>query len=344
MKKTVHIINAMEIGGVEVGVLSLLKSKINQDYKVIAIRGCEQDLYHSLTPDEKSRLYVCKGYLDSLVTLIKLKPKTIISSLWRAHFVTLIFKLLKPKTQRVHFIHSARFAHRIDNIITRISIYMANEVLCDSTQSQKWLMSFTEKKVSTVVPMNVSFSTEKKEIEFQPVNFVFVGRFNKIKNLLKSIKFVRVLNDYGLACTFSLYGRDDGELDLLINYINKNNLSDFVKFRGNLLPTDIEAEMRKYNYYLQSSSAEGMAISVYQAIKNGLLPVVTPVGEIKNYTENGVNAIYLDINDIEKSAKNFKEIVCSQQVKKFQVGHILNKENYPEFDVSFFSAMDKSFL
>lgn len=342
MNKTIHIINAMQIGGVEIGVLSLLKSKINQDYKVIAIRGCDKDLYQSLTPDEQSRLYVCSGYLSALSLLIKLKPKTIISSLWRSHFVSLMLKMIAPKTKRIHFIHSARFAHHIDNIITRVSIFMASEVLCDSEQSQKWLNSFTRNKKATVLPMNISFSNKKKNISFDPVNFVFVGRFSAIKNLLKSIEFVKYLNAYGKVSTFDLYGRDEGELKLLKNYVEKNQLSDFVKFHSTLLPTEIEAEMRKYNYYLQSSLAEGMAISVYQAIKNGLLPVVTPVGEIKNYTKNGVNAFYLDKEDIEKSAKEFHALIINKNIETFQVGRIINKDNYLEFDAGFFSVMENT--
>lgn len=341
MKKTVHIINAMQIGGVEVGVLSLLKSAINSDYRVIAIKGCNNDLYQSLTSDEQSRLFVCNGYWSVILLLMKLKPKVIISSLWRAHLVSLMFKIIKPTTQRIHFVHNAGFSHVIDSLITRLSVSMANFIFCDSKQSQNWLTKRFEGKCSAAIPMNISFSDEKKETCFDPTNFVFVGRFCEQKNLLKALEFVKVLNTNGLISTFDLYGRDDGELQLLRDYVNNHNLSHLITFHESLLPTDIECEMRKYNYYLQTSLVEGMAISVYQAIKNGLLPVVTPVGEIKNYTENGVNAFYLDAEDIGRSAKKFKEIIAKGKVKKFSVGSIINKETYPNFDSSFFSEVKK---
>lgn len=341
MKETIHIINAMQIGGVEVGVLSLLKSKINTDYKVITIRGCDDTVYNSLTSDEKSRLYVCDGYFKVLLLLMKLKPKIIISSLWRAHLVSLMFKLIKPSIKRIHFVHNARFAHLIDNISTRVSYYMADVILCDSKQSQAWFKKVIGDKTSVIVPMNVSFSNEKKIIELNLISFVFVGRFCIQKDLLKSIQFIKQLKSYGLSPTFDLYGRDDGELELLTHYVATNGLASLVNFHSTLLPTEIEAEMRKYNYYLQTSLAEGMAISVFQAIKNGLLPVITPVGEIQNYTRNGFNAIYLDANNINKSARFFYELIRDQKIEKFQVGCILNKENYPEFDTRFFSVMMK---
>lgn len=341
MKKSVHIINAMQIGGVEVGVLSLLKSTINSDYRVIAIKGCDEDLYQSLTFNEQSRLFICNGYWSVLLLLLSLKPKVIISSLWRAHLVSLIYKLIKPTVQRIHFVHNAGFSHKIDNLITRLSVFMADFIFCDSNKSKNWLKNICKSKYASVISMNVSFSSEKKEAYFHPINFVFVGRFCEQKNLLKALEFVKKLNTNGLVSTFDLYGRDDGELKFLTDYVNNHNLSQLITFHEALLPTDIEREMRKYNYYLQTSLVEGMAISVYQALKNGLLPVVTPVGEIENYTENLVNSFYLDIDDIDGSAIKFQQLIDSGEVKKLIVGSILNEKSYPNFDAAFFSKVMK---
>lgn len=161
MKKVVHIINAMQIGGVEVGVLSLLKSEINKEYCVITVKSCDVELYNSLTTEQQSRLFICNGYFNALLLLMRLKPNIIVSSLWRAHIVSLMFKIIKPKTKRVHFVHNARFAHFVDRIITRLSFDKANYVFCDSKQSQKWSNDVIGGNSSVVVPMNVSFSKEK---------------------------------------------------------------------------------------------------------------------------------------------------------------------------------------
>lgn len=99
--------------------------------------------------------------------------------------------------------------------------------------------------------------------------------------------------------------------------------------------------MKKYNYYLQTSIAEGMAISVYQAIKNGLLAVINPVGEMQNYTNDGGNAFYLDLNNVMNSAKKFKEVIVNGDMENFNVGNIINKNNYPDFDESFFNQVNK---
>ncbi|MGR5154514.1 glycosyltransferase [Photobacterium swingsii] len=337
MNKVIHVINAMEIGGVEVGVLSLLKSSRSKDYNVVTVKGCDSDLYESLSVDEKARLHICDGYFNALMMILKLKPQLVITSLWRAHLVGLVFGFFKPKIKRVHFEHNAGFSHIVDNYVTRLSVFFADFVFCDSKQSQSWLNNPDK---SLVVPMNVSFSSGKKTTKFDPLNFVFVGRFCKQKNILKSIQFVEKLNLSGLHSTLDLYGRDDGELDKLRSYVNVNGLCELVCFHKSIQPTEVEDEMKKYNFYLQTSDFEGMSISVYQSIKNGLLPVVTPVGEIPKYTENGVNAFYLSANDLDHSVQVFKKEVISGSIKNYRVGHMINTKDYPCFDEAFFLEVD----
>lgn len=195
MKNYIHIINGMQIGGVEVGVLNLLKSSYNTDYKVLTVRGCDKKIYDSLSEEEKSRLYICNGYLNAFLLLIKLRPRLIVSSLWRSHFVSLIYKLISPKTKRVHFVHNAGFGHFINNKITDLSIAMADVIFADSSESKEWLEKEIGRKDSIVVPMNVSFSKFSKKFSSDPLSFVFVGRFCKQKNLQKSFDFIKELRN-----------------------------------------------------------------------------------------------------------------------------------------------------
>ncbi|MBE8232175.1 MAG: glycosyltransferase [Endozoicomonadaceae bacterium] len=341
MQNTVHIINSMQIGGVEVGALSLLKSKLSNNYTLIAVKGCDSKLYELLSAEEKSRFYFCSGYFEALKLLFKLKPKLIVSSLWRAHFMSLIFTIFHRNSKRIHFVHNSRFAHLIDEVITRVSTFFADLVVCDSDESRNWFEKTMNCDKSEVIPMNVSFSKSKKIISFSPFSFVYVGRYSIQKNLLKSIQFIEKLNTSGISCTFDLYGRDDGQKQLLLDYVHEHELDNIIMFNEPKLPTEIELEMQKYNYYLQTSTAEGMAISVYQAISNGLLPVVTPVGEISSYTRDYVNAVHIDTDNLDWSVAHFKKFVSSVEANDSQVGMIINAEKYSCFDESFFKTINE---
>lgn len=339
MKKTVHIINAMEIGGVEVGVLSLLKSHLSNGYNVVTVKGCDEAIYNSLTESERSRLHVCNGYFNALKKLIKLKPCIVISSLWRAHFISVLYKFIAPMHKRIHFVHSGRFAHKIDEVITRLSIYMATHVFCDSQQTQMWLKNTLSYNKSFTLPMNISFTSNVKPTALSPLSFVFVGRFTPQKNIFKSLDFIHELKNLGKQLSFDLYGRDDGSLADLKEYVIELNISDVVTFHDSLLPTEIEIEMQKYNFYLQTSLVEGMAISVFQSIKNGLFAVVTPVGEIKNYTRDYQNACYVDVDNIQETTQKFLDVVSQKNNDLLKVGLLVNKKDYPQFDELFFSTL-----
>ncbi len=340
MNNVVHVINAMEIGGVEVGVLSLLKSPERKNYKVVVTNGCDSRIYDSLTNDERDRLYICNGIFVALCQVLKLKPDVIISSLWRAHLVSLMAKIFYRPTKRIHFVHSSMFAHNIDKFITKLSLRNACHVFFDSVQSKKWVSSYFSVRQSSVIPMNVTFSSTVKSTDFMPINFVYVGRFSKEKNLSYAIDFIGELQKIEVNATLDLYGRDDGQLEKLEKYILTKNLSDCISFHNPVLPFEIESVMRKYNYYLQTSLSEGMSISVYQAIKNGLLPVISPVGEIPNYTNNNENAIYLDTNDLNGSVQNFYQLLDTKDIENLKVGLIKNESDYPKFDCNFFSTLN----
>lgn len=343
MKKTVHIINAMEIGGVEVGVLSLLRSNLSENYNVVLVKGCDSLIYDELTPSEKDRIFVSNGYLAALKTLIKLKPDIVVSSLWRAHFVTLLYQCLNFKFKHIHFMHSARFGHIIDMLVTKVSLFFSDSIFCDSKLTKEWLLNNSSIKNADVVNMNVSFTNETKLTSFKPYSFVFVGRFAKQKNLLSAFEFIEELKHLGLDVYYDLYGRDDGELSHLKNIVNKKKLSDCIKFYDSINPDKIESKMREYNYYLQSSLVEGMSISVFQSIKNGLLPIVTPVGEIPNYSKHLYNAFFLDDKDIKKSAIEFARTIKQNEFDEKNIGVLINSNEYISFDVCFFDKIKKIF-
>ena len=88
-----------------------------------------------------------------------------------------------------------------------------------------------------------------------------------------------------------------GELSSLIKQVDKLGLKNHVEFLG---PKDLDSITNlaeETSFYLQTSKLEGMAMSVVEAMQLGVIPIVTPVGEIKNYCVNGMNSILISDND-----------------------------------------------
>ncbi|MEQ4679657.1 glycosyltransferase [Providencia rettgeri] len=337
--KIIHIIDSFKIGGVEVGILNLLYH--NKDYSVLAVNGADDEFLSSIPEEYRNRITICTNYYQAIKFLNLSKPEIVVSSLWRAHLTSLIFKFTKKNIKRIHFTHNARFAHIIDKLISIFSIKYSTEIYNDSKRSFDWISKYNNRNItSKIIPMNVSFSSEKRDFNPKEITFIYTGRLSKVKRVDISILFIHELKKFKMAPKFYIFGPDNGELNNLKELINNLNLENNVYINPSLHPLSVEKELRKYNFYLQSSSAEGMSISVFQAIKNGLIPVVTPVGEIPNYTEDNFNAIYIDIDDIPKTAEKFHSLFL-QSFNGFSPGEIKNIENYPAFPENYFHNLNK---
>lgn len=337
--KIIHIIDSFKIGGVEVGVLNLLYS--HQDYIVLTVNGADYNFLSSLPTECRNRIIVCNNYFQAIKTLINLQPNIIVSSLWRAHLTSLLYKIIKKTVKRVHFAHSARFAHIVDRMVSKISIKYSITIYNDSQRTFEWICKYNKKKISShIIPMNISFSTRKRIFNPKDLTFIYTGRLSKIKRIDISILFIYELMKYRLDPKFYIYGPDNGELENLKMLIKKLKLEKNVFICPSLHPLHVEEELRKNNFYLQTSSVEGMSISVFQSILNGLVPIITPVGEIPNYAKNNFNALYIDKDDISNTANKFYCLYL-QSFNNLSPGVIENIENYPPFSINYFSNLNK---
>lgn len=341
--KRIHVINALEIGGVEVGVLSLLNSCHSENYEVVCVKGGDDKLFDSLSDDLKQRIHRCNGYLSALFTVVNLKPDIVVTSLWRAHVVGILCRLfLKKEVKYVHFVHLSDYVHLVDKYVSLLSLKNCRSVFTDSTSTKKWLID-THKCTANIhtVPMNISFSNHVKTFKANELTFCYFGRYSTQKNLFKAIDFIKLLNDKGYSATYNLYGRDDGLLAELIKYTKSIGQESNISFHESLLPQNVESKMREHTFYLQTSDNEGMAISVYQSIVNGLIPVVTPVGEINSYCKDMYNAFFID--SIDASVDRF----ISSNIHINGVsnpGSISQSKSAQRFDCSFFYTLDSKEL
>ena len=65
-------------------------------------------------------------------------------------------------------------------------------------------------------------------------------------------------------------------------------------------------------FFIQLSSYEGMAMSVSESMQLGLIPVVTPVGQISSYCKHMQNSLIYNYND-EKIISDIFSIIKSKE-------------------------------
>src|SRR5690606_5104555 len=130
--------------------------------------------------------------------------------------------------------------------------------------------------------------------------FIFWGRLAAQKNLPRAIGLFHRIWKNRPQARFTIIGPDSGALAELQGSCDALGLGSAVYFAGAMDFSNILDQARVHAFYLQTSSYEGMAMSVVEAMQLGLVPVVTPVGEIGRYCRGGVNAVLVD--DDEEAA------------------------------------------
>ncbi len=315
-RKLVYIISSLNTGGAEVALLSAI-STLNKsfDFRLVCLKKYDTIFTGSLTEDERKNIITFNNlpfnYLRALWFIIKFKPEIIISSLWKGAVLGIMTKCLKPKIKYIEFIHNSKFFHYLDKLFTILATKISDKVFCDSTSSFSFISKYTLGKPVKII----SFLRFDSPQAIQPkekirLKALYIGRFHEQKRIDRLVVLVKKLSDAGLQFEVDLFGRDDGTMNSIKQLIVENNLEKLITCKGEITSGKVKSLFQHYDYYFQTSEIEGMAMSVVEAMQHGLVSVVTNVGEIKNYTRNGENAIVISEpfeNQIENTIQLIKK-------------------------------------
>jgi glycosyltransferase involved in cell wall biosynthesis len=320
-KKLLYILHNVQIGGVEVALLSAIPD-LNKKYdlRVLALGTVDHQIISNLTENEKSVFYSFdfKPYLypfriSKLLSFIAdFNPDLMICSLWRASLLGTIAKQFHKKICFVSFIHSSGFAHALDRFFSVLAINKADKILTDSEATSKFVTSnFLPEAPVHVISFCTNPSPDQNLIaplNTDQIRFLFLGRLNKVKNLTLTVDAIADLRSRNMNVTLDIYGKDDGERNGLEKQIEALALGDFVHFKGEIYASEKLKIFKQYNFLIQLSSREGMAMSVAEAMQNGLVCIVTPVGEIQNYATDMETAIFIDVSNKEKWEQSLDKV------------------------------------
>ncbi|WP_171313610.1 glycosyltransferase family 4 protein [Vibrio splendidus] len=317
--KILRVITKIKVGGVEVGLLEEIKLILKMDgirYYIVVLEGegdsCFSELNSMIkqefTQDEADKVQIL--YLNSSVSkllfnfskfyffLKNIKPDFVISSLWKSHFIILPFRIFFPivkRNQFVPFFHSSSYAHSTDKFVSKLAYTFSQKQIYDSFSTKSLYNNNNNNNNNSDVVMfnfNSNYSGEIVENSI-PYKFVFVGRLHAVKNIPRSLLFLSTLRDLGVSFIFNVYGPDEGELTKLIELVSQLKLTESVFFHGSIKPELTANVLSEHDFILQTSEREGMAASVLQAMQLGVVPIVTPVGQIPSYCKDGENSFFV---------------------------------------------------
>ena len=160
------------------------------------------------------------------------------------------------------------------------------------------------------------------------VNILFIGRITVEKGLDYIADALNNLQQQQLSFKFYMAGTGPDE-KLYIEKFTKM-LGNRFEFRGIVSGNDKVNLYKLCNIFLLPSLFEGLPMSLLESMSFGLIPIVTPVGSIKDVIVNGKNGIIVNDNPAIEIANAIKLLVNDEvlmnQLSENAAGYI--QQNY----------------
>jgi glycosyltransferase involved in cell wall biosynthesis len=330
-KSVIHLVPYNGVGGVEEAALTTLgmqNSEFEYELKFI---------YPHLTSiEQRGQTYNPVYLFKNIVSLAKKRPGALIVSLWRSALVGIFLKLYRPQTKLILFLHNTKDAHFMDYVITRFASRLADEVWSDSDASLKARLPSIRTKKTRVI----SFVTKKLcPLSAKPAapQFIFWGRITSQKNLSAAVQIFSKIHAKNTDAKFIIIGPDGGQLEGIQRLCDRLSLLGCVEFTGPKEFEQITKYAEKASFYLQTSDYEGMAMSVVESMQLGLVPVVTPVGQIGEYCKQGINSVVVS-SESQAVESIFDLLADDVKYQTLKTNAITTWNNKPIYRDSFLSA------
>ena len=279
----VHLLPLDAIGGAEIAAKSFKTySSTNIFYKVFFFRDNSLSLAGTILRFIEFLDYINRSKVDLLIV-----------SLWPSCLLALCVKIFMPRLPMILLIHSTVSVHFFDYIFTKLFSFVCLEVWSDCLLSLRSRLPYYPERSTRVVSFLTTRLSPLPTRSLSP-SFIFWGRLHQCKGIDRAFNLVYLLKKLYPNVSFLVIGPDAGSLCSLIGLRNRLNLDNNISFLGPMDFEHIQYFASSCSFFLQLSHFEGYGMSVVESMQLGLLPVVTPVGNISSYCCHQINSLLLD--------------------------------------------------
>ena len=268
---------------------------------------------------------------DLIVFNPSLDPKSLI----RDGIFHIIAKSIFHK-KTIVFFHgwTLKFEQLINNKFSKLfqSIYKDSKIIVLSSQFKNTLVNWNIDPKSITVGKTLFELPLNFKLNNNPLNLVFLSRFDFNKGCFTAIKTIELLISEYPQITLYMVG-DGVLLPKLKSYVKKNNLGNYIIFTGWL------NEINKYDILSKSgimlyptNYGEGMPISLLEGMGFGLAIISRPIAGIKDIIKEKVNGFLVNSEDPFDFAYKIKILIDNHSLwKKISSKNL--KESHSKYNI-----------
>lgn len=170
------------------------------------------------------------------------------------------------------------------------------------------------------IVINRSIKIEKNEtvnksiVRNKRLVILSVGRLVWEKGYLYALETISILKNKGFDFEYNIAG-SGGDYGMLNFHVNRLNIADVVKFKGELSRKEIKKELINSDIYFQPSLSEALSLAIIEASYYKLPIISSNTGGIPEVVEHGVTGFLSDICQPESYAENIIKLFESVELR-----------------------------
>jgi len=213
----------------------------------------------------------------------------------------------------IFHIHGAMFdkfieessAHRKNSIIALLNAVDRVVVL-----SESWFSYFSnhipKNKLLVIYNPSSTFKPEfSKNYNQKRVRVLFMGRMGERKGIYDLINAVKLIKDIDFI--LNIYG--DGDVAKVKELVEKEKLQRIITVNNWVVHSKINEIYENSDIMVLPSYAEGLPMSLLEAVGKGLALISTKVGGIPEIIKNGENGFLISAGDVVALSEKLKELM-----------------------------------
>jgi glycosyltransferase involved in cell wall biosynthesis len=255
-------------------------------------------------------------------------------SLWKTAILLVLWRVFR-RAPAVFFVHSARAAHSVDRVLTSIALRLANGILCDSVETRERRIPHRLRSRTRVVSLLTEPVGEPTPFSERSLHsFIFWGRLAPEKRLDRAISVFSQIHRLEPRVRLTIVGPDAGELSRCRELIASLGLAHAVSMVGPLGREAIFERAQRVAFFLQTSDFEGFCKSAVEAMQHGVVPAVTPVGDVGRYCRHLTNSVHL-LNEQQFVSDLVRLVASPEETKRLSENAQKTWSNCPIYSDDF---------
>ncbi|MEM5011283.1 glycosyltransferase family 4 protein [Niallia taxi] len=293
----------------------------------------------------KRIFYFLKSYIKFLTLILTYKPDLL--HIHMSHNASFYRKYIIHKTCKIFGIkdvvhlHSSEFKGFYSKGSKRRKQRIRSLLKeCDRVfvLGDKWNETIVqmESQAKTVVLNNtVALPKVTTNMESKTLSILFLGVLVERKGVMDLLKAADKLNKEGILGNYHVkfkIGGTGSEEEKLKQYVNSNELSDFVDFLGWVSGEGKNKFLSDSQIFVLPSYNEGLPISILEAISWGIPVVSTEVGSVNEAVINDYNGHIVRPGEVNSLTEALKRVIVDEnlRLKYSENSRILAEEKFDD--------------